>query len=76
MDHTIELNMLTGTLIPAQTYYKAQRLRELWTLFGDERIDVVSESEWITEGTQVRVISAEGYRHIVRAVSADEAENV
>jgi len=30
MDHTIELNMLTGTLIPAQTYYKAQRLRELW----------------------------------------------
>jgi len=45
-------------------------------LFGDERIDVVSESEWITEGTQVRVISAEGYRHIVRAVSADEAENV
>ena len=45
-------------------------------MFGDERIDVVSESEWITEGTQVRVISAEGYRHIVRAVSADEAENV
>lgn len=30
MDHTIELNMLTGRLIPAQTYYKAQRLRELW----------------------------------------------
>ena len=45
-------------------------------MFGDERIDVVSESEWITEGTQVRVISAEGYRHIVRAVTADEAENV
>jgi membrane-bound serine protease (ClpP class) len=45
-------------------------------MFGDERIDVVSESEWITEGTQVRVISAEGYRHIVRAVSADEAEKV
>ena len=30
MDHTIELNMLTGALIPAQIYYKAQRLRELW----------------------------------------------
>ncbi len=45
-------------------------------MFGDERVDVVSESEWITEGTQVRVISAEGYRHIVRAVSADEAEKV
>jgi membrane-bound serine protease (ClpP class) len=43
-------------------------------LFGDERIDVVSESEWITEGTLVRVISAEGYRHIVRPVTVDELE--
>ena len=41
-------------------------------LFGDERIDVVSESEWITEGTQVKVVSAEGYRHVVRAVPAIE----
>jgi len=38
-------------------------------LFGDERIDVVSESEWIAEGTSIKVISAEGYRHIVRAVA-------
>jgi membrane-bound serine protease (ClpP class) len=37
-------------------------------LFGDERIDVVSESEWITAGTTVRVIRAEGYRHVVRPV--------
>jgi len=37
-------------------------------LFGDERIDVVSESEWITEGTPIRIISAEGYRHVVRPV--------
>jgi membrane-bound serine protease (ClpP class) len=35
-------------------------------LFGDERVDVVSESEWITEGTPIRIVSAEGYRHIVR----------
>ncbi len=35
-------------------------------LFGDERVDVVSESEWITEGTAIKVISAEGYRHVVR----------
>jgi len=41
-------------------------------LFGEERIDVVSESEWITEGTPVRVISAEGYRHVVRAISESE----
>lgn len=43
-------------------------------LFGDERIDVVSESEWITEGTPVRVISAEGYRHVVRALAESETE--
>lgn len=42
-------------------------------LFGDERIDVVSESEWITEGTPVRVISAEGYRHVVRAITDEES---
>ncbi len=37
-------------------------------LFGEERVDVVSESEWIEEGTRIRVLSAEGYRHVVRAV--------
>ncbi|MGI9625239.1 MAG: NfeD family protein [Longimicrobiales bacterium] len=37
-------------------------------LFGEERVDVVSESEWIEEGTPIRIISAEGYRHIVRPV--------
>jgi membrane-bound serine protease (ClpP class) len=43
-------------------------------LVGDERIDVVSESEWISAGTPVKVLSAEGYRHIVRSVSEQEAE--
>lgn len=43
-------------------------------LFNDERIDVVSESEWITEGTPIRIVSAEGYRHVVRPVSQEPAE--
>ncbi len=45
-------------------------------LFGDERMDVVSESEWIEEGTRIRVLSAEGYRHVVRPLklSAKESE--
>ena len=43
-------------------------------LFGDERVDVVSESEWITEGTPIRIISAEGYRHVVRPVTDDAAK--
>lgn len=41
-------------------------------LFGDERLDVVSESEWISEGTPIRVVSAEGYRHVVRAMTETE----
>ena len=35
---------------------------------GGERLDVVSESGWIGAGTPVRVLRAEGYRHVVRAV--------
>ena len=40
-------------------------------LFGEERLDVVSESEWIEEGTRIRIISAEGYRQVVRAVESE-----
>ena len=41
-------------------------------LIGDERIDVVSESEWISAGTPVKVLSAEGYRHIVRSITEQQ----
>jgi membrane-bound serine protease (ClpP class) len=34
---------------------------------GDERVDVEAEGSFISAGTPVRVIRAEGYRHIVRA---------
>jgi membrane-bound serine protease (ClpP class) len=44
-------------------------------LFGDERVDVVSESEWITEGTPIKIVSAEGYRHIVRPVPKQALES-
>jgi membrane-bound serine protease (ClpP class) len=37
-------------------------------LIGEERVDVVSEAEWIPSGTTIRVVSAEGYRHVVRPV--------
>lgn len=33
-----------------------------------ERLDVVSEAGWIAAGTPVRVVRAEGYRHVVRAL--------
>jgi membrane-bound serine protease (ClpP class) len=35
-------------------------------MIGDERVDVVSESEWIEAGAEIEVISSEGYRHVVR----------
>lgn len=38
-------------------------------VLGDERLDVVTEGEFIRQGTQVRVVRSEGYRHVVRAVA-------
>jgi membrane-bound serine protease (ClpP class) len=32
---------------------------------GEERLDVVADSDWIPAGTPVRVVRAEGYRHVV-----------
>ena len=37
--------------------------------FGEERLDVVSESKWIEHGTPIRVVASEGYRHVVRPVT-------
>ncbi|MCG6956387.1 MAG: hypothetical protein LJF04_10410 [Gemmatimonadetes bacterium] len=35
-------------------------------LFEEERLDVVAESGWIPAGTPIRIVSAEGYRRVVR----------
>lgn len=35
---------------------------------GEERIDVVADSEYIAAGTQVKVVRSEGYRHVVEPV--------
>ncbi len=43
-------------------------------LIGEERVDAVSESAWIEDGTAVRVVSSEGYRHVVRPLRALEEE--
>ena len=40
-------------------------------VIGEERVDVVTEGPWIEEGTAVRVVSAEGYRHVVRALDPE-----
>jgi membrane-bound serine protease (ClpP class) len=37
---------------------------------GEDRIDVVAESQWITSGTRVRVLRYDGSSYVVRAVAA------
>jgi membrane-bound serine protease (ClpP class) len=36
---------------------------------GEENVDVVSEAGWVPQGTPVRVIRTEGYRHVVRPLA-------
>ncbi len=40
-------------------------------IFGDERIDVVTEGPWIPADTAVRITQAESYRHVVRAIDPE-----
>jgi membrane-bound serine protease (ClpP class) len=42
-------------------------------LFGEERIDVVSESQWVERGSSIRIIASEGYRQVVRLAGAAES---
>jgi membrane-bound serine protease (ClpP class) len=39
-------------------------------LFDDERLDVVSEGQFVPAGTKIKVLRAEGYRLVVRPVEA------
>ncbi|HEY7611672.1 MAG TPA: NfeD family protein [Gemmatimonadales bacterium] len=36
--------------------------------FAGERVDVVTEGEFVAQGSPVRVLRSEGYRHVVRGV--------
>jgi membrane-bound serine protease (ClpP class) len=40
--------------------------------FGSERIDVVSDSTWISIGTPVRIVRSDGYRHVVEPIDSVE----
>ncbi|CAN5715763.1 nodulation protein NfeD [soil metagenome] len=42
--------------------------------FGKERVDVVSESNWIPSGAQIRVVRSDGYRHVVEQVGESVTE--
>lgn len=36
--------------------------------FGDESVDVVSAGPWVQAGTPIKVVRAEGYRHVVEPI--------
>jgi membrane-bound serine protease (ClpP class) len=36
---------------------------------GEERLDVVTQGEYVPQGSRVQVVQSDGYRHVVRAVS-------
>jgi membrane-bound serine protease (ClpP class) len=36
--------------------------------FGAERVDIISDANWISAGTPVRVVRSDGYRHVVEPV--------
>jgi membrane-bound serine protease (ClpP class) len=42
-------------------------------VFGDERIDVVSEGPWIEAGSAIEILRSEGYRTVVREVTAQQS---
>jgi membrane-bound serine protease (ClpP class) len=36
--------------------------------FGSEQVDVVSIGPWVSVGTPIRIVAAEGYRHVVEPI--------
>jgi len=42
-------------------------------VFGDERIDVVSEGPWIEAGSSIEILRSEGYRTVVREVTTERS---
>jgi membrane-bound serine protease (ClpP class) len=36
--------------------------------FAGERVDVVTEGEFVAQGRPVQVLRSEGYRHVVRGI--------
>jgi membrane-bound serine protease (ClpP class) len=40
---------------------------------GEERIDVVTEGEYVAQGSRVQVVRSDGYRHVVRRVDSRQS---
>jgi membrane-bound serine protease (ClpP class) len=40
---------------------------------GEERLDVVTEGEYVSQGSQVELVRSDGYRHVVRRVTSQES---
>jgi membrane-bound serine protease (ClpP class) len=40
---------------------------------GEERLDVVTEGEYVPQGSSVQLVQSDGYRHVVRRVARQES---
>jgi membrane-bound serine protease (ClpP class) len=40
---------------------------------GEERIDVVTEGEYVAQGSRVQVVRSDGYRHVVRVIDSRQS---
>jgi membrane-bound serine protease (ClpP class) len=40
---------------------------------GEERVDVITEGEYVAQGSRIQVVQSDGYRHVVRAVRSQES---
>jgi membrane-bound serine protease (ClpP class) len=38
---------------------------------GGERLDVVTEGEYLPQGSRIQVVQSDGYRHVVRAAAQE-----
>jgi len=40
---------------------------------AEERVDVITEGEYVSQGSRVQVVRSDGYRHVVRAVDSRQS---
>lgn len=69
-DTSIGLEMLVGTLGQAVTDLRPSG----WITAGDRRIFVVSEGDFVDEGSPVKILQVEGNRVVVRKINVDVKE--
>ena len=43
---------------------------------GEERVDVITEGEYVSQGSRVQVVRSDGYRHVVKLVASRQSSDI